>query len=105
MLAYGQTGRRRCWVLTERGSILHVNFFLTRFIAVFSSLLHWSHTHTASGKTYTMGSSSNLHLSEEDYGIIPRVVDNIFLNIQKFEARFVFFVILLALACADFLLL
>ena len=44
---------------------------------------------TASGKTYTMGSSSNLHLAEEDYGIIPRVVDDIFLNIQKIEARFV----------------
>jgi hypothetical protein len=37
-----------------------------------------------------MGSSSNIHLAEEEYGIIPRVVDDIFLNIEKIEARLVF---------------
>jgi len=41
---------------------------------------------TASGKTYTMGSSSSLHLAEEEYGIIARVVEDIFLHIQRIEA-------------------
>lgn len=44
---------------------------------------------TASGKTYTMGSASNLHLPEKEYGIIPRVVNDIFQNIKRSESRLV----------------
>lgn len=42
---------------------------------------------TSSGKTYTMGSSSNVRLCEDEYGIIPRVARHIFDNIQLQETE------------------
>mmetsp|Transcript_1165 Transcript_1165/g.1891 ORF Transcript_1165/g.1891 Transcript_1165/m.1891 type:complete len:1638 (+) Transcript_1165:189-5102(+) len=40
---------------------------------------------TSSGKTYTMGSASNLRLSEEEYGIIPRVAHHVFDTVEQQE--------------------
>ncbi|TDH67182.1 hypothetical protein CCR75_000716 [Bremia lactucae] len=37
---------------------------------------------TGSGKTYTMGSGSSVHISPEDYGIIPRVITYMFDQIK-----------------------
>lgn len=42
---------------------------------------------TGSGKTYTMGSASSLRLAEEEYGIIPRVIQTIFELIQQKESE------------------
>lgn len=38
---------------------------------------------TGSGKTYTMGTGFDLSVSEEELGIIPRAVRQLFQGIQK----------------------
>ncbi len=38
---------------------------------------------TGSGKTYTMGSNNWSNLNETEWGIIPRVIKNLFLEIEK----------------------
>ena len=38
---------------------------------------------TGSGKTYTMGSNNWTNVNEQELGIIPRVIRNIFLEIDK----------------------
>ena len=38
---------------------------------------------TGSGKTFTMGSASNMKVAESEQGIIPRVIEDVFHNIQK----------------------
>ncbi|KAJ1435024.1 P-loop containing nucleoside triphosphate hydrolase protein [Ochromonadaceae sp. CCMP2298] len=41
---------------------------------------------TGSGKTWTMGSSSDMHMSPETIGIIPRMIENLFVDVRKREA-------------------
>lgn len=41
---------------------------------------------TGSGKTHTMGSSSSMRLSEEQIGIIPRVIQQVFNMVKQREA-------------------
>ena len=45
---------------------------------------------TGSGKTFTMGSSNHYGVSEQDLGIIPRVIREIFneINVRKTQAEF-----------------
>jgi kinesin family protein 4/21/27 len=38
---------------------------------------------TGSGKTWTMGSGNNLHMQDEELGIIPRVITRLFDSIQR----------------------
>ena len=38
---------------------------------------------TGSGKTWTMGSGYTSSIEREDYGIIPRVIDMIFQEVEK----------------------
>jgi len=38
---------------------------------------------TGSGKTYTMGSGSNLHITENEKGIIPRVISEIYSLVES----------------------
>jgi hypothetical protein len=40
---------------------------------------------TGSGKTWTMGSSSDMHMSPETIGIIPRMIENLFEDVRKRE--------------------
>lgn len=42
---------------------------------------------TSSGKTFTMGTSDQAGLSEEEIGIVPRVINFIFSEIDKRKAK------------------
>lgn len=47
---------------------------------------------TGSGKTYTMGSNNWTNVNEEELGIIPRVIRNIFFEIDKKKEKVEFVV-------------
>jgi len=47
---------------------------------------------TGSGKTHTMGTSSSAHLSPEEYGIIPRVIHELFDLMKSRESSHIFLV-------------
>lgn len=47
---------------------------------------------TGSGKTWTMGSGYTFGLSEEDHGIIPRVIKTIFDEVEKRKSRVEFII-------------
>ena len=47
---------------------------------------------TGSGKTWTMGSGYTFGLSEEDHGIIPRVIKLIFDEVEKRKSRVEFII-------------